>query len=119
VAKEKETDTTRVCGYCYTNTHELCRPEIKWYDSVWYCYCKTCNKQEKEKGNEKSIQSNQEGVLEGEPSNNSEPGTGEGSDSENGLLNSEGDHQEGGTTEGSEGNSEKEASNLNSEEASS
>jgi hypothetical protein len=38
----------RICGYCYTNDHDRCRPEIKWYDKVWYCYCETCKTQEKE-----------------------------------------------------------------------
>lgn len=41
-------ESDRVCGYCYTNDHDRCRPEIKWYDKVWYCFCKTCNTQEKE-----------------------------------------------------------------------
>ena len=38
----------RICGFCVTGTHDKCRPEIKWYDKVWYCYCETCKTQEKE-----------------------------------------------------------------------
>ena len=73
-------DTSRVCGYCYTNDHERCRPEIKWYDKVWYCYCETCNKQEKEDTpqNEETISPVQDPVFEQpeEPTASSpEPGT--------------------------------------------
>lgn len=52
-----EDDKSRVCGYCITETHNLCRPKIEWYDKVWYCYCKTCRTQEKEeiKTNEEAI----------------------------------------------------------------
>ncbi len=32
----------RICGFCMTGNHENCRPEIKWYDNVWYCHCKVC-----------------------------------------------------------------------------
>ena len=49
-------ESDRVCGYCYTNDHDRCRPEIKWYDKVWYCYCKTCKTQEKEETNGKPIE---------------------------------------------------------------
>jgi hypothetical protein len=51
-------ELSRICGYCWTNDHDRCRPEIKWYDKVWYCFCKTCKPQEEEeiKTNEEYIQ---------------------------------------------------------------
>lgn len=36
-------DGRTLCGYCMTGHHQNCRPEIKYYDKVWYCYCKECN----------------------------------------------------------------------------
>ena len=26
-----------------TGNHDSCRPEIKYFDKVWYCECKTCH----------------------------------------------------------------------------
>ena len=48
----------RICGYCHTNNHDMCRPKITWYDKVWYCNCKTCQEQEKVETNtnEEAIQ---------------------------------------------------------------
>jgi hypothetical protein len=34
----------RICGYCRTETHELCRPVIRWFDKEWYCNCECQNK---------------------------------------------------------------------------
>ena len=31
------------CGWCMTGNHDSCRPEIKYFDKVWYCECKTCH----------------------------------------------------------------------------
>lgn len=31
-----------MCGYCMTGHHDSCRPEIKYYEKVWYCYCEIC-----------------------------------------------------------------------------
>jgi hypothetical protein len=39
---KKKTSDFRICGYCYTGHHHLCRPEIRWYEQIWYCYCETC-----------------------------------------------------------------------------
>jgi hypothetical protein len=47
-------DTTRICGYCHTGTHDKCRTVIRWYDKVWYCYC-DCHEQEKEETNDDDI----------------------------------------------------------------
>jgi len=49
-------DKLRICGYCITGTHKLCRPEIKWYDKVWYCYCEPCRAQEKEEKTDEVVQ---------------------------------------------------------------
>ena len=37
-----------MCGWCITNNHETCMPQLAYFDKVWYCECKTCKKQEKE-----------------------------------------------------------------------
>lgn len=39
-----------------TGHHENCKTEIRWYDNVWYCYCKTCKTQEKEKTNDNTTE---------------------------------------------------------------
>jgi hypothetical protein len=60
--KQRQTSDGRTkCGFCATGHHENCRPEIKWYDKVWYCYCEICknvvvseseNLEQKEESNE-------------------------------------------------------------------
>jgi hypothetical protein len=47
-------NTTRICGYCHTGTHDKCRTVIRWYDKVWYCYC-DCHEQKKEETNDDDI----------------------------------------------------------------
>ena len=43
-----------MCGYCSTNSHDMCKPEIVFYDKVWYCECQKCkNKNDKKDKNEK------------------------------------------------------------------
>lgn len=34
-----------MCGFCMTGHHHNCKKELKYYDKVWYCYCKDCNPQ--------------------------------------------------------------------------
>jgi hypothetical protein len=41
--KMRDIDLGRAsCGFCMTGHHDMCKPEIKWYDKVWYCYCSEC-----------------------------------------------------------------------------
>lgn len=41
--KERQTSDGRTkCGFCMTGHHQNCRPEIKYYEKVWYCYCEIC-----------------------------------------------------------------------------
>ncbi len=34
---------TTKCGWCLTGDHDLCLPEIKYYDKVWHCTCEKCH----------------------------------------------------------------------------
>ena len=57
-----KTNDKRICGYCYTNSHDKCKPEIRWYENVWYCYCETCgtNKEKLDEEKDPEETSNEE-----------------------------------------------------------
>jgi hypothetical protein len=39
----KKGDGKVVCGWCMTGHHDTCKPEVKYFDKVWYCGCITCH----------------------------------------------------------------------------
>ena len=39
----KKSSGTTDCGWCMTGHHENCKPELKYFDKVWYCECITCH----------------------------------------------------------------------------
>lgn len=44
---------TTKCGWCMTGEHESCKPEVKYYEKIWYCTCEQCHpEKEKEARNE-------------------------------------------------------------------
>ncbi len=34
---------TTICGWCMVGQHDGCKPEIKYYEKVWYCTCEQCH----------------------------------------------------------------------------
>ena len=43
-----------MCGYCSTNSHDMSKAELVYYDKTWYCECQKCKtKNDKKDKNEK------------------------------------------------------------------
>ena len=31
------------CGWCITETHDQCKPQIQYFDKLWNCSCEKCH----------------------------------------------------------------------------
>lgn len=70
-----------ICGWCITGHHDTCKPELVYYEKVWYCHCEKCKDKQNDK-KDKNEKSNSQDILSEPPTDLSARTENDGQESE-------------------------------------